>query len=175
MWWARLGALLAGLSLAGCGFHPLYADSGPDPVTGRSFDADLAAIKVAPIAERIGQLLEISLRDDFNPTGVPVPAQWLLNVRLITSRAEVGLRKDGTSSRVQYTVTATYTLLDEKGITVFYGSARSFTAFDIVINEYAMVVAERDAQTRAARELGEDIRNQVALFMKRPKPQTSST
>jgi LPS-assembly lipoprotein len=166
--------LLVGLGLAGCGFHPLYADRGPDPVTGRAFNADLAAVKVAPIAERIGQLLEISLRDSFNPTGEPVATLWSLSVKLATTRSEVGIRKDGTSSRVQYTVSAYFNLLDGKGLSVFYGTSRSFTAFDIVLNEYAMVVAERDAQSRAARELSEDISSQVALYLKRPKPQTAA-
>ena len=56
-----LGALLA---LPGCGWEPLYADRETGPA-----DLELRAIKVDPIAERIGQRLALALRESLNPDG----------------------------------------------------------------------------------------------------------
>ena len=51
--------------LSGCGWTPLYAESrGPA-------SEELRAIRVDPIPERIGQRLEIALRNSLNPTGEP--------------------------------------------------------------------------------------------------------
>src|SRR5271165_623490 len=56
------------LPLSGCGWERLYAD----PETGPA-SADLRAIKVLPISERIGQRLEMALRNSLNPRGEPTP------------------------------------------------------------------------------------------------------
>lgn len=164
MWWGRPGiVLLLLLALSGCGFQPLYARAD-DPV----LDLNLAAVAVNPIPERMGQKLAIALRDSFNPTGTRVEMRWTLGAVLTTQRREVGIRRDGTASRVQFDFYVRYTIVDLKGAALPYtATARSFTAVDIVENEYAMVVAEEDAQTRGARELSEEIRNRVALYLRR--------
>ena len=62
---------VAAISLApltGCGWAPLYADRAAGPA-----DTELAAIKVAPIPERIGQSLALQLRQWLNPTGAAGP------------------------------------------------------------------------------------------------------
>ena len=68
-------------ALTGCGWAPLYADRETGPA-----DAELAAIKVAPIPERAGQILALGLRQWLNPTGAPVPSRYLLRT-VLTSRA----------------------------------------------------------------------------------------
>ncbi|MBV9018252.1 MAG: hypothetical protein JO058_21585, partial [Alphaproteobacteria bacterium] len=50
-------ALAAAAGLPGCGWTPLYADLETGPA-----DAELRAIKVSPIPERIGQRLALGLR-----------------------------------------------------------------------------------------------------------------
>ena len=56
-------AVVAPLVLCGCGWEPLYADLQTGPAS-----EELRAIKVQPIPERIGQRLEIALRNSLNPT-----------------------------------------------------------------------------------------------------------
>ena len=72
--------------LAGCGWVPLYADRAAGPA-----DTELAAIKVAPIPERIGQSLALGLRQWLNPTGEPVPSRYLLRTLLQTSQLDLGI------------------------------------------------------------------------------------
>ena len=60
MWWSRALLLFAVLALGptGCGFRPMYGvPSGP----ASSVDANLAAIRVGPIKDRIGQQLRNAL------------------------------------------------------------------------------------------------------------------
>src|SRR5579871_4138777 len=79
------------LPLSGCGWERLYAD----PATGPA-SADLRAIRVAPIAERIGQRLEMALRNALNPTGQPTPYRYTLATTLSYSLSNLGLQSQGT-------------------------------------------------------------------------------
>jgi LPS-assembly lipoprotein len=163
---AVVGSMTALGGLTGCGFHPLYA---PPPQERSAFDTNFAAITVDPIPDRIGQLLANSLRDSFNPgAGASVSKQYGLSVVLTTARGEVGIRSDGTASRVLYVVSARFALRDLRdGRALFQSVARSTTAFDnFIANEYATVVAEQDAQTRAVRELSNEIRSRLAIYMR---------
>src|ERR1044071_5314756 len=81
---ATVAASLA--PLTGCGWAPLYADRETGPA-----DAELAAIKVAPIPERAGQILALGLREWLNPPGAPVPSRYLLRTLLTISRLDLGV------------------------------------------------------------------------------------
>jgi LPS-assembly lipoprotein len=159
----RIAALLlAGLALAGCGFHPLYGEREIAP------SADLAAVDVRPIPNRIGQMLELRLRDTFNPSGASVPKLYALQVVLQESRGNFAIRKDGTASREIYDIYCTFTLYragDHQSL--FAGQFRSNDSFDVAENEYSVVVAEQNAQSRAVRDIGDNIRERVALFLRR--------
>ena len=86
--------------LAGCGWVPLYADRAAGPA-----DKELAAIKVAPIPERIGQSLALGLRQWLNPTGEPVPSRYLLRTLLQTSQLDLGMIQFGLGTRARFDVT----------------------------------------------------------------------
>jgi len=167
MWWSnrRTGSLLALLaaatSLAGCGFHPLYAQHRE-----RGFDADLAAIKVNTISDRLGQLLAISLRDELNPTGAKAATHYTLDVQLISERRDVGLRPDGTASRSQIILTAKFQLKDvQSSQTVLQGMTHAVSAFDVLTDDYATVVAQHTAEERSLRDIDDDLRTRLQLYV----------
>jgi LPS-assembly lipoprotein len=175
MWWRdvialpRRGRHLAGVVLslalvAGCGFRPLYA---PSALT--TTDPRLAAIQVPQIPERIGQRLTISLRDGFNPSGATVDPLYRLQVTLTTTRRETALRTDGTATRAEISVAASYNLIDLKnGRSAMSGTAQSGSSVDLVVNEYSNVVAEDDARTRAVEEIAFELQTRCAMFLERP-------
>ena len=68
------GALLLALGLGGC-FQPLYGEAAHPGLV-----ADMRAIEVAPISDRIGHYLGDNLIASFNGTGSPV------TVRMFHSR-----------------------------------------------------------------------------------------
>lgn len=162
---AALGMLLAlGLApLAGCGgWVPLYAD----PVSAPS-DESLRAITVAPMSERIGQKLAWALRESLNPTGIPTPQRYVLRTTLKTARSDLGVQSFGLGSRGKLDVFADYTLADGKSnAALLTANSHVAESFDILANEYAAIVAEQDAGTRAVEELRRDIVSQLTIFMR---------
>ncbi len=161
----RIAAIvIASFALAGCGFHPLYGDYDGDG----EFDANLAAISVTPISERIGQVLANSLRDSFNPTGAKVPKRYVLTVVLQTAVGDYAIRKDGTASRELLTVGGGFNLYEtgnEKP--VLSGSVRANDSYDVGESEFSVIVANNDSRTRAAQAISADIRSRVALYFRR--------
>lgn len=163
-WRRLLGVLALALVVAGCGFRPLYA-----PTALTTTDPRLAAIQVPQIPERIGQRLTIALRDGFNPSGAKFDPLYRLHVRLTTSRRETAIRKDGTATRSEIGVAASYNLIDlNNGQVAFSGTAQSNSSVDLVQNEYANRVAEEDARTRAVEEIALELQTRCAMFLERP-------
>ncbi|HEX3538778.1 MAG TPA: LPS assembly lipoprotein LptE [Stellaceae bacterium] len=155
--------MLAPLSAAGCGWRPLYADAETGPA-----DDELRAIRVAPIRERVGQRLELALRRSLNPDGVPTSARYILNTTLTVARLDLGIQSQGLGTRGRVDLSATIMLADIKTSAPLLNTAlHTSDSFDIVPNEYASIVAEEDARTRAAEELRRDIVDKLTLFMQR--------
>jgi LPS-assembly lipoprotein len=67
--------LVAGL--AGCGFEPLYGERKDVSVVG-----ELAAVRIAPIPDRAGQILRNFLLDQINPRGTAQAAAYTLTIQL---------------------------------------------------------------------------------------------
>ena len=161
---ARLSLLAlvmgAALVLAGCGWAPLYANRETGPA-----DADLRAIKVSPIPERIGQRLAMALRESFDPDGAPSPQRYRLDTLLTTARSDLGIQQTGLGSRGKIDATVTFWLRDIKtGAQLIANTVHTAESFDIVANNYASVVAEEDARIRAVEELRRDIVDRLTLF-----------
>jgi LPS-assembly lipoprotein len=147
--------------LAACGFRPLYAEREEIEEPG------LAAIKVLPIKDRIGQMLEMALRHSFNPRDRAVDTQYTLSVSLSVSRYDLGIQRDATATRGRVDVYATIQLKDAKTDKVIYTSrAQSTSSFNILDDAYAAQVAEDDSRTRTVRDLTDEIRTRMALFLR---------
>ena len=162
-----VGAVALGLS--GCGWRPLYADRETGPG-----DAELRAIKVDPIAERIGQRLTLALRESLNPDGAPAPQRYRLSILLTSARSDLGIQQTGLGSRGKLDVNANITLRDIRtGAPLLTTTSHVAESFDILANEYASVVAEDDARTRAVEELRRDIVTRLTLFLQRRAAETA--
>jgi hypothetical protein len=160
---ARLVIFLLPLLAAGCGWQPLYAD----PQTGPA-DAQLRAIRVAPIAERTGQRLELALRHAFNPTGIDTPTRYELKTTLAVSRADLGVQAQGLATRSKIDGFATFVLSDLRtGKPLLTDTTHSFETFDVEPNGYATIVNDNDARARVAEELSREIVARLTLFMQR--------
>ncbi len=162
----RLGAaallLGAGLVLSGCGFQPLYAPSAPQAAS--PIDR-MAAIRIAPMPDRIGQQMHNLLRDRLNPRGQPGDPAYRLDVRLSESRRELGIRKDETATRANLILSARFTLreIDSKRV-LLQETARSVNSYNILTSQFATAFSEADARERALRELSESIRTRLAIY-----------
>lgn len=156
------------LSLGGCGFHPLYAPRAPE-----DWDPDLAAIAVTSMPNRPGQILEMALRQNLNPSGVSVAPRWRLGTTLTVARTDLGIQRNATATSSEITVTASYTVTDVKtGAAVYSSSSRGVGDFNQLNDAYATQVGADDAQDRALHEVADDMALRMALFVReqRAKP-----
>ncbi|MDE2166161.1 MAG: hypothetical protein KGJ66_07470 [Alphaproteobacteria bacterium] len=162
MSWSRRAFLLAlaATPLAGCGFHPLYGGE-----TAGEYNPLLAAIKVAPIPDRDGQLLELALRERLNPRGVALSQHYRLGVTLTLTRADLGIQRNATSTRAEILADANYTL-NGQGLRVT-GRSHTVSAFNLQNDAWAATVAENDARERAIDQLADAIVMQLTLWVRR--------
>lgn len=164
----RLAGILAALSLAGlaaCGFQPLYGSGGP---ANEGASAELAAVRIEPLRDRVGQQMHNFLRDRLNPGGQPIAPDYRLRVRLTETVTELGVLRDETASRANLKLVADFSLLPfDADAPLFSGQSSSTTSYDILSNPFATTVSEDDARERALREVADDIQTRLALYFQR--------
>jgi LPS-assembly lipoprotein len=163
--------ILAALTLAGlaggCGFHPLYGDSG---ATSGTRDK-LAAIYVDPIPNRLGYELRNHLIDLFDSSGRASHDAFRLRVTIGQKSEGVALQNDAAITRYNDTLTIHYELTDRNGKIVTGGEESGISAYNVVESPYATLIAQRDADTRAAYDIAFRIRTDLAVFFQEtPKP-----
>jgi LPS-assembly lipoprotein len=149
-------------SLGACGFHPLYA-TGPSGNEGMT--QYYQQVLVEPIQGRQGVHLRNQLMDVFTPGGTPTSAAYRLSIRLEEQKEGLAIQQDTRITRYNYNLTAKYELKDAvSGQILDKGISRSIAPYNVVDSQFATLSAERDAQERAAREVGEDIRVRLGLY-----------
>ena len=163
-------AIAMPLALSGCGWEPLYADLQAEPAS-----AELRAIKVDPIAERIGQRLDIALRNSLNPTGEPTPPRYLLSTTLTVGLGNLGIQSQGLGTLGQIDASATFRLIDlQTGSTLLTSTVHVANSFDLNPNQYSTIVGENDAGVRSVAELDQEIVTRLTLFMQRRMAEKSA-
>jgi LPS-assembly lipoprotein len=157
--------LLAGLALptlAACGFRPLYGRGGAG---GRAEVREaLAQIRVRPIADRQGQKLRQILREKLASSDAGAAVE--LDVRLGRQVQELGVRPDSTTSRANLIFNAGLTLF-ENGERVYADGVQSVVSYNILDDQYGTVASQSDAEDRALRVIGDEIRIRLAVFYDR--------
>jgi len=175
--WPRRSLLaLGGASLlAGCGFRPLY---GPDGARGGAEDfrgeprllQEMAAVRVARIPERSGQLLRRLLERRFESLGPPGPARYELQASFASSVEALGFGRDGNVSRVRAVGTAPWTLTDggRPPAVLGRGMARTLDSYNIPsLQFFAADVAREEVERRMVDELADRIVIGVAAALRR--------
>lgn len=164
--WARLSraglVLIAAASLGGC-LRPLYGPSA----SGADMRAELAAIDVAMVPERIGHTLRSELIFMLDGSGEPSPKKYTLEIKpTITQTSAV---VDSVAARADAATlfgSAAYTLRAHgTGRVITSGSATGSTTYDRTAQRFGNVRAARDAEMRLGKVLAEQIRNRIAAAM----------
>ena len=164
MWWRSsiLGAALfsLALSLAGCGFQPLY---GPT-ASGSSMPAVMASVEVEPIPGRVGQKIRNELIFSNTGGGEPVPSKYKLDITIRESVTQELVRITGEATGQVYQIDATFKLKKD-GKVVLEGKALSRAAYDRYEQIFSNVRAQYDAQNRVARTIAESIKTRLAAYL----------
>lgn len=157
-----LVALAVAAALAGCGFEPLHRSDRPGSAR------ELAhAVRIDPIPDRSGQILRNYLLDRISPRGAPQRHEYVLRVALQEPRQVLALRRDDVISRVGYSATARFELLDGTGRRVYGGSSSFSTDYEVTNSEFATLVSAQNARDRVLELVGDDIHNQIVAFLTR--------
>ncbi|RED51350.1 LPS assembly lipoprotein LptE [Aestuariispira insulae] len=165
MLWHKLKTGLFALilvSLAGCGFKPLYGNGGGNDTDSRLL---LQQVQIELIADKEGQILHNHLLDRFNPRGRPQKPNYFLSSELTISTASLGVTRDDNTTRQKLTVTSRFSLRNKQGESIEFSVSR-VSGYSETQSEYATLVAKEDAVHRSLREIAKDARARVAAFLK---------
>lgn len=149
------------LSSASCGFKPLYGHRA-SAVSQQA----LTEVRLAPLHDRVGQLVHIRLSKSMHPKGRARKPVWELAIKLTTQTVDLGIRKDETATRANLTLTAKFALnYIATGKAAFKGRSVITVSYNILESQFGTISSRNDATRRAANELGENIKTRVALFL----------
>jgi LPS-assembly lipoprotein len=157
----RLLLLAAALPLvAGCNLRPLHGGA-----SGAALNRDLAAVEVDPADRRLDQTMRNFLIEELNPAGVQLPPEYRLTVELQRAKNALAIQLDDVATRYDLSLAATFELKAKADSRVLYRSAiRRVVSYNVRSEPFATLVAEQDAERRAAREVSRQIRTQLALY-----------
>lgn len=159
---SRIVLVAAALSLAGCGFSPLYGTTG----AGSPVALKLATVSVTEQDTRLGQLVRNEVVSGISPAGSAGGIAYRLELTANGSE-ELAIRAIDTESlRKHYRVNVSFVLYDSNtDKPVYSGKTFSQVSYDRIDAPVANLQAQVDAQERAAAETGRDIRTRLAAYL----------
>lgn len=156
--------LLALLPLGGCGFTPLYGQSGDSTVAGK-----LDTIDVQNIPERTGQMLRLALETNLHAAGAPTEQLYSLAVSYGLGTANIGEQQDSSYTRQRFHGTAHWVLtpIGTPGKPLAQGNVMTEDALNIIDQQYfALQLETTTVQQQVANQLAAQITSQVAAYFK---------
>ena len=165
----RLGlSLFLVMTLAACGFTPLYAtkDSGILPSEDKEVIAETSKIYVEPIADRLGQIMRQSLVAQFSPRVTSEKEYTLTVVNRRTLYSEQGIREDSVPTRITIGYTADYTL--KKGEEILLNdTAFAQSSYNVLQSGYSTVTTKAAVERQIILQLSQNIALRVTAFLKK--------
>lgn len=159
-------ALVASLTLGGCGFSPVYAK----PDTATAMQSQLENVEVGMIADRDGQYLRNALLDQMGSTTATSAGQRYF-LRIYNLRQEdlaFGIRKDASATRGDITMTATMELIDtQTNAVVLARPLRTRGGYNRMDNLYGAQVTKQDTTERLLDEMAERAVTELTLHFNR--------
>lgn len=151
------------LGLAACGLEPVYGSGG---MVRR---AELATVRVAPIEDRAGQELRNRLLMTLGSDNGATP-RYRLDVKLKEDQGAFAIQSNNTVTRYKLGLTANFSLTDlATQAPVYTASARSVGSYNVVTSKFAAASSEKDARSRAALDLADDIQELLIVYFSREK------
>jgi LPS-assembly lipoprotein len=164
----QLLTLVAGVSLSGCGFQPVYMPtvSGYAGVAQR----ELAAIQVDLIPDRPGQVLRQALQDRFERDGSGEAHLYDLSVGFSVSGEGIAIQQDSSVTRIRMIGSANWTLVaqDPGRTKLSSGYAKAVDGLNLIDTQYFAADLENEVVTRRlANALADQITVQLAAFFRK--------
>ena len=149
----------------GSGFQPLYGSSG----IGANVDERLAQVDVAPIPGRVGQRIRNELIFQSTGGGAAQQPTLRLEIAIRESVTSTLVRQDGNADAQVYGLEANFSLVRvADNSVVLKGTSYSRAGFERFESIFANVRAREDAENRAARTLGDDLKSRLVAYLAKP-------
>ena len=150
---------------AGCGFQPLYG-SGTTTASGARLSEAMASVDVQPIPGRVGQKVRNELIFSNTGGGYAAETKYRLEIALRKSIVNQLVQISGDAEGQVLVLEAAFKLVNTANGQVMYeSSAVSRAPYDRYQEIFANVRANYDAENRAAVQVAESIKTQVAAFL----------
>ncbi|MBY0339165.1 MAG: hypothetical protein K2X11_21305 [Acetobacteraceae bacterium] len=168
---ARRALLGLPLAASACGFEPMLAprgDSAGVPNDER-LRQEIAAVRVANIPDRIGQVMRRNLERRFEGSRPGTPARYELQAGLAISTEPLGFRRDGLATRVRYNASGPWALatLDAPPQVLARGAPRTLDAYNIPdLQFFAADTSRADMENRIVAELADRIFFEVVAALR---------
>lgn len=155
------------LSLAACGFHPMY---GVNRDTPASVESRLENVQIGNIPNREGVFLRNALVDRFYRNGEPAGTRYVLSFTEIREeKTDLDITKTADATRGQLRLRTSMTLVDKTtGQELLNRDLTAITSYNIVGSEFATRVTEQNAREDALNDLARQTEMQIALYLKKP-------
>lgn len=162
-----LAVLLLAAGLAGCGFRPLYEQGGANADVAAAFET----IAIAQPEDRVTQVVRNHLLDMLTPRGTPERPRYRLELKVTESVSSVLVTRSDEVTRNNLQLQVQYRLVEfRSGALVSGDTVNTLTSYNLLRADFANLVSERDARSRAARDCAEQIRFRLGSLFNKPKP-----
>jgi LPS-assembly lipoprotein len=155
------------LALSGCGFTPMYGNGNTDNATPVS--QKMEQVQVQNIPERTGQLLRLSLQNQFYRNGMPTQQLYLLSVSYNINVIGIGIQSDTSTTRERFIGTAHWSLapIGAPSQAIASGTATTEDAANIIDQQYfALTLETSTVDQELADVIAQQIADQVAAYFK---------
>lgn len=160
---AGLGSALLLTACGDGGFRPLY---GSASLGGANVTEKLAQVEFAPIPGRVGQRIRNELIFQATGGGTAPPAMYRMEIAVANSVTSTLVKSDGNSLSSIVALDASFRLVrisDRK--VVLEGKSYGRASYERFQSIFANVSAQEDAENRAARTIGEELRTRLSAYL----------
>lgn len=133
---------------------------------GPSVNEKLAQLDIAPIPGRVGQRLRNELIYQSTGGGLAQEPVYRLEIVIRESLTPTLVQQDGNSSGSVYNLNTTFRLvrLSDKSVAL-QGQSTGRVAFQRFDSVFANVRAREDAEDRAAKTVGDELKGRLAAYL----------
>ncbi len=161
----KIPLFLVLLALSGCGFTPMYGNTdNATPVAQK-----MEQVQVQNIPERTGQLLRLSLQNQFYRNGMPTQQLYLLSVNYSINVIGIGVQSDTSTTRERFIGTAQWRLspVGAPSKAIASGTATTEDAANVIDQQYfALTLETSTVDQELADIIAQQIADQVAAYFK---------
>jgi len=152
---------LMALSLGACSYQPLYGTSA----TGAKVTSQLQSVSVEQKNDRTSQLIRNEILASTGNHDNDRPTRYRLGFKASSDDDDTVQTFNSDIVRKSYKLSVKYTLADTtSGKVVHRGNTFAHVSYDKTAAPFADYQARINAQERAAKEVGNDIRTRLAAY-----------